>query len=849
MPAIRDSTWNATSGATGTTLVLSVPAYVVGDLLLAVFMADTGTATWTAGAPPSGAGWAHITGSPTTNTCQLVCMWKYAVASEPVSYTFTASGAESFNGAMISVRDTHATTPFGATSVINFTNQASAAKFSMQTITTNVANCLVLYASANSAAGVPSLLEGPVFGLIGADGVAESLGIGWTFKQTAGLTPANVTVSNVTAGAGVKLALQIAPPVAGAAVIPGYVTADSSIYVDPLNGTTAYNTNTAMAATADTNFGTSIGGITTGDATVSAVTDVGINSFHSVARLTTATGVTTPGGAELVLAVANRPNVTGKNVLVHIGPSTEGQLQRFSTIASGRGLWFGMRNAAGNNKVYQVYGAEKGAGRHTPVVINGDATTTKHTAGTLTQSSIQAFGFWVSGTGVTTTAWDFASLWVLDTTTVCGGNTTEPLDISQIYRTVSVGKERKSVLLQGSSQLLILQPLQIGNGGTDPTNLLLDSTAIEFPRQYNSATKDVTYHSVDNVAGITYYAGSTDVIRHVSSVISSASKYHWRIHASSSALATYDFSGLSLIGAGDVQLRAVTTFTGMSFTSCPTITQNGAAILDCTFTNSKVIVSEVGNLDDIQYSSFTKTTGTSHAIEITSIGAFPSITMLGVTYSGYASANGSTGNEAIYVNVATGTVNITISDGGSTPSIRTAGATVNVIAGAVTVTLTVTDTTGTPIEGAQALIKAAAGGPMFVNATVTIVNSGTTATVTQTAHGLATNDKVVIKGASHYQNNGVFVVAVTDANTYTYTMGSAPGSNPTGTIQATFVVISGTTDVNGILFMSRVFASNQPVTGWARKSTASPFYKTGVVSGTVNSTSGAEFTALLIQDE
>lgn len=678
MPAIRDQSWNATSVATGTTLVLPVPAYVVGDLLLAVFMADTGTATWSGGAPPSGSNWAHVTGSPSTNTCQLVCMWKYAVASEPVSYTFTASVSESFNGAMISIRDVNTTTPFGSTPVINFTTQAAAAKFAMQQITTNVANSLVLYASANSSAGVPSLLEGPVYGLVGADGIAESIGIGWGFKQTAGLTSNAVTVSNVTTGAGVKLAIQIAPPSGGATVIPAYVSADSSLYLNPLNGTTAYNGDTAVAATADTNFGTSIGGITTGDATVSAVTDVGINSFHSTARLTSASGVTTPGGAELVFATANRPNVTGKNVLVHIGPSTEGQLQRFSSIASGRGIWFGMRNAAGNNKVYQVYGVEKGSARHVPVIINSSATTTKHTAGTLTPTAIQAFGFWVSSQGVGTTAWDFASLWALDTTTICGGNSANTIGVDGIYNVVSLGKERKSVVLQGSSQMLCLQPIQFGNGGTDVTYLDLDSTAIEFPRQYNAATKDVTYHSIDNVAGLTYFAGSSDNIHHTNAVVSSASDYHWRIHASSSASATYDFSGLSLIGAGDVQLRAVTTFQEMSFTNCTTITQNSAVVTNCAFGSSYVVSNSPANLSSCTFTS----SGTGHAIEITTPGTY---TFSGNLFSGYGSTG--TTDAAIYNNSG-GAVTLNISGGGDVPTYRNGTSASTTIVAAANVTLT-----------------------------------------------------------------------------------------------------------------------------------------------------------------
>ena len=214
MPAIRDSSWSTTTVATGLTLAIPTPTSVVNDLLIAVIMADTTGGAWTS------AGWTHITGSPFLNTSQLIVMWKLAVATEAVSYTFTAATASSYNGAIISVRDVNTTLPFGTTQVSSAVAQAAAAKFFMPTITTSVANSLVLYATSNNNTGVPSLLEGPVASLIAADGLAESLGVGWGFQAAAALTSGAVGVSNVTSGVGIKLALQIAPPTTGATVIP-----------------------------------------------------------------------------------------------------------------------------------------------------------------------------------------------------------------------------------------------------------------------------------------------------------------------------------------------------------------------------------------------------------------------------------------------------------------------------------------------------------------------------------------------------------------------------------------------------------------------------------------------------
>lgn len=300
-------------------------------------------------------------------------------------------------------------------------------------------------------------------------------------------------------------------------------------------------------------------------------------------------------------------------------------------------------------------------------------------------------------------------------------------------------------------------------------------------------------------------------------------------------LDTFDFLSNSTVLTSIFRRTGQITTGGGTFTGC-TVDNNRAA--------SAMLASSPANAALISDTSFISD-GTGHAIEIT--GTAANFTLTGNTYSGYAASDGSTGNEAIFVNIASGSLNLTIS-GGDVPSIRTAGCTVTVIASAVTVTAKAATKTGVAIASAQVLMKAATGGPFPFDVTVTISNSGTTATVTHTGHGLATNDKVWITGASLNPNNGVFPITKIDANSYSYTMASSPGSSPTGTIKATFVILSGTTDVNGEITMSRVFPSNQPFSGWARKSASAPYYKEGALNGTVNSSTGASPTAVLVED-
>lgn len=287
------------------------------------------------------------------------------------------------------------------------------------------------------------------------------------------------------------------------------------------------------------------------------------------------------------------------------------------------------------------------------------------------------------------------------------------------------------------------------------------------------------------------------------------------------------------------------------FRRCGQVTVGGGTFTNCTFDQSTAataaLASSPANAALITNSSFTSD-GTGYGIEVT--GTAANFTLTNVDFSGYASSNGSTGNEAVFVNIATGALNLTI-DGGTVPSVRTAGCTVTVISGAVNVNVRVTSVTGTGVSGARVFLKAAnATGPLPYDVTVTISNSGSTATVTHTSHGMASNDKVVISGASLQANNGIFTITVTNTNTYTYTMGSSPGSSPTGTIKATYVLLDDVTDVNGDApTVSRVFSADQPVTGWARKSSSAPYYKTGPIVGTVDSGTGASLSAVLIADQ
>jgi hypothetical protein len=287
-------------------------------------------------------------------------------------------------------------------------------------------------------------------------------------------------------------------------------------------------------------------------------------------------------------------------------------------------------------------------------------------------------------------------------------------------------------------------------------------------------------------------------------------------------------TGTTFVNCGQVNPSTM-TFTNNSFNG--STDANGAMLLTNDF-------------DDLSFTS----DGTGHAIYITSTGTYD---LTDCAFSGYASVDGTTGNEAIYNNSG-GSVTINSTGNTGALSVRNgAGADTTIVAGSVTVTLKAQTTSGTPVQSASVFVPVSAG-PLPYQAPVDeINNTGTSAEVTTTApHGLSTNDKVYIQGATLDENLGVFTITVTSASTFTYTMGSDPGGSPTGTITFTFVILEGTTNGSGQISMSRVFPGDQPFSGWVRKSTdPGPFYKEGLVTGTVSSSTGATPIALMILDE
>jgi hypothetical protein len=303
---------------------------------------------------------------------------------------------------------------------------------------------------------------------------------------------------------------------------------------------------------------------------------------------------------------------------------------------------------------------------------------------------------------------------------------------------------------------------------------------------------------------------------------------------------SHTVTGNTFNAIGQIDPRRV-IFQNNTITNSITDGDGGAILLDADGT------AQWANL------SFISSGDSGHAIYISTAGSY---TLSNFTYSGYALQTGDSRSRAVYNNSG-GAVTLTIS-GGETPSYwNGVSATTTIVTDPVSTQLTVFNTDGDTISGARCLVYVTTGDNFPYGDT--IIAEGDTGdsvvTVTHPSHGLATGDNVIIKGAAQNVYNGAYTITVVTGDTYTYVSGDtylliSPATPESGdSITSTFAFISGTTNSQGKIGDTRPVAISQPITGWVRKSSGSPYYRESAVTGTVNNSTGFTANIQLISDE
>ena len=333
---------------------------------------------------------------------------------------------------------------------------------------------------------------------------------------------------------------------------------------------------------------------------------------------------------------------------------------------------------------------------------------------------------------------------------------------------------------------------------------------------------------------------------------------------------TFTGSSNRFVGCAQTTFASTSSNTDSEWANSDRINTNGANISGSSVLTPTVAVDEGAvfvdttistptTVSDLDNMSFTKGTNAHHAIRF-GTGVTADITLTGIDFTDFGTTDDA--NDSVFrFDATTGSLNLNLVNctvGGSPATSSNisiddaAGITVTLVIDPVTTKFTVEDNAGVAIQNALVLAETSdnGGGSGFpFEATVSIAQSAGTATVTHTAHGLETNDYIVIRGAQPDEYNKAAQITVTGVNTYTYSVPSGTTSPATGTPEASYAAIVGLTNVSGQIQSSKTWAAAQGLKGWARKkNTVSPFYKDGDINVT-DASNGTDQVITLQPDE
>lgn len=278
---------------------------------------------------------------------------------------------------------------------------------------------------------------------------------------------------------------------------------------------------------------------------------------------------------------------------------------------------------------------------------------------------------------------------------------------------------------------------------------------------------------------------------------------------------------------------------GVVFQACGQIDIGAVVARNITFSETTstlgaLLWSSSTNIKNSKFIANTTGAGVQHPSATGSPFAYYNLTFSGNTYA----VNNTSGSAiGIYKN------------DGSDPSTYT-GSTVTFLGASVTTKIIVKDIlSGDEVIGARVLLWVTDDTNFPYQDLVTIVGSGTTATVTHTDHGLSSGDNIIILGANEEAYNGAYEITYISDNSYSYTMVESASSPATGTILATFAFINGITDSIGEIEDVRIVGIDQPVIGRVRRATSGILYQQSPIVGTVDSVTGLNQIIQMIPDE
>lgn len=281
----------------------------------------------------------------------------------------------------------------------------------------------------------------------------------------------------------------------------------------------------------------------------------------------------------------------------------------------------------------------------------------------------------------------------------------------------------------------------------------------------------------------------------------------------------------------------------------PTIAADASAVVWDVATNPD------GLLDN---TTFSKGTNAHHAITLGAL-SLTTVTLRGITFTGFNATDEQNDSVILLADQGsnkTWTINAVSCTGTVSVKKTRVGDTYTVVVNPVTTLVNVKDHNGNALQFARVYLQAADGtGDLCYQESVTIVSNGALATVTHANHGLKTGNYVNLAGITGISdatadNYGALQVTFVNSNSYTYpTVDKGSPYTYTGSITATGAIINDLTDGSGNISSTRSYSVDQPLTGFVRKSSTSPRFKSFQIAGTQLTGSNLTINVRMILDE
>lgn len=658
-------------------------------------------------------GWTQIgstVGSSTTATGLYSCMFyiKCTGSTHTASVVITGATAAIHIHAFL-IKDADTTTFLDGTPSAAYV--ATATAFNSATITTAVADSLILYyLGVDSTTTTPTACHSDPSGSVhfidnsdngGASTTASSKvmasgAAGWYIQRTAGATPTpgwKLSLTGVTnrftVGIKNKTGGRVPAYIDNSAVLGSIVMQGNRFATSALNGE-SFPTSRVLTVSSASLTNTADAG--------AVIVDAGLNPYSAAINSTPTASNTSPTGFEVSHTSTDMTTgwivgafmaSTSKMAMYNQGDMKKGGT--FLVIASG--------TTAGNYyRSFKMMSRDNQDGNGTGFAtfsVQPNQTQTQWAQGTNAPSisTITRTGLFHMAHNATG-AFYYPEIQFIVNVIAAGGDTTYPVDAAGL---AIIGSSSRLQLIKkvGAAELMAYVPIQIGGG--DAINIKLTAGALQFPRIYSVANKEINYHGSDNSIGISLAGKSGDVIYIGDGyVITSASPYYFNINASATNAASWYLTGLVIVKA-NVTLRNVMTFTGISFADCPSLNFSGCTMTDCkvsgvpatndsltldsssSITSSAFDVSKVtaGNYfvsmaDPTKFANCTFKGGGGHAIRISTLGAPATFNFNGLAFTGFG-ANTTDGAAILNNSGRAVTINVT-GTGGTTPTYKNLGA-------------------------------------------------------------------------------------------------------------------------------------------------------------------------------